>query len=267
MYDTQITGPDRPLLPIALRMAESLREFQRVLGEDGSLPSLVPAAEHLEQGGTLWPHAYGAYFALLRALQDDDEAALPPLVTRLAGSIRPPDAPIAIRMLGFEEFGRDGTRDARADFASSFLVHTQMRAVPAVAHVRMRCRLRAALHLIETLAPKAWRDVSQCTAEIIAAFGAPRGIMTFDGCSSLVRYGSILINMRRKRTPLVLAETLVHESAHSLLFALSSDDHRVLNPPTELHKSPLRLDPRPLDGIYHAVFVLARMHGFVAEIA
>ena len=29
----------------------------------------------------------------------------------------------------------------------------------------------------------------------------------------------------------------------------------------------MRIDPRPLDGIYHAVFVLARMHGFVAEVA
>lgn len=90
--------------------------------------------------------------------------------------------------------------------------------------------------------------------------------MTFDGCSSLERYGSILVNMRRRRTPLVLAETLVHESAHSLLFALSCNDFRVLNPPSELHKSPLRIDPRPLDGIFHAVFVLARMHGFLAEI-
>jgi HEXXH motif-containing protein len=170
-------------------------------------------------------------------------------------------------MLGFSEFGRTGTRKVREHFASSSLWFTQMGTVPERAHARTRRKLLESLALVKTRAPNAWRDLSRITTEIIATNGVSRGIMTFDGCSSLERYGSILVNMRRRRTPLVLAETLVHESAHSLLFALSCDDHRVMNPPTEVHKSPLRLDPRPLDGIFHAVFVLARMHGFVAEVA
>ncbi|MEH6725879.1 MAG: HEXXH motif-containing putative peptide modification protein, partial [Hyphomicrobiales bacterium] len=31
------------------------------------------------------------------------------------------------------------------------------------------------------------------------------------------------------------------------------------NSPTELYSSPLRADPRPMEGIHHATFVLARM--------
>ena len=34
----------------------------------------------------------------------------------------------------------------------------------------------------------------------------------------------------------------------------------VHNPDDELHASPLRSDPRPLDGTFHATFVSARMH-------
>ena len=268
MYAEALTPPNEAPFPIGVRMAESLRELQRVLGNDKTLANLIPVAEHLEAGGTLQPEAYGIYFSLVRAIQaDSGHTFLAPMIASLARSPRPRGAPIAIRMLSFEEFGRSGVREAREHFASPSLTSTQMGTVPSAAHCRMKRRLLDALGLIKSQAPNAWNDVSRITTEIIATYGVSRGIMTFDGCSSLERYGSILVNMKRRRTPLVLAETLVHESAHSLLFALSCNDHRVLNLPTELHKSPLRIDPRPLDGIYHAVFVLARMHGFVAEVA
>ena len=256
------------MTPIGLRMAESLRELHRVLDvADDLRTGLLAAAKHLESGGRLAPDAYDKYFRILRSVQIEEGEPIDDLLADLAASPLPDGSGIAIRMLGFEEFGRTGIRVARGHFASDSLLHTQMKAVPASAHVRMRRRLKDALSIIQSYAPNAWLDVSRITTEIIAAYGASRGYMTFDGCSSLERYGSILVNIRRKRTPLVLAETLVHESAHSLLFALSCNDNRVLNPPTERHKSPLRIDPRPLDGIYHAVFVLARMHGFLAEVA
>ena len=57
---------------------------------------------------------------------------------------------IDIRMLGFDEFGRMGIREARANFASDSLLHTQMKAVPATAHVRMRRRLKDALSIIQS---------------------------------------------------------------------------------------------------------------------
>lgn len=263
MFDLASEKP----LPIELRMAESLRELQSAIDIDDTLPSLLPVAEHLENAGALQPEAYSTYFALVRSIQAEDMDDVPQLVEALAASRRPENAGISIRMLNANQFGRLGLKVVRDHFASPSLTFTQMGEIPTRAERRMTQRLIDALALINTMAPKAWADVSRITTEIIASYGRTRGFMTFDGCSSLERYGSILVNMRRRRTPLVLAETLVHESAHSLLFALSCNDHRVLNPPTELHKSPLRIDPRPLDGIYHAVFVLARMHGFLAEVA
>ena len=267
MHDGAAPAEAAGTFPIGLRMAESLRELQRAVIGAGKAPDLIPVAEHLEAGGSLHPEAYAAYFDLVRIVQGASSQPTKKLAETLARSARPRDAGIAIRMLGFEEFGRAGTRETRAHFQTDSLRSTQMAAIPLHAHARIRRRLNDALGLIEARAPVAWSDVSRITTEIVAAYGVSRGIMTFDGCSSLERYGSILVNMRRQRTRLVMAETLVHESAHSLLFALSCNDHRVLNPPTERHRSPLRIDPRPLDGIFHAVFVLARMHGFVAEVA
>lgn len=257
----------RAALPIDVRTMESLRELRRVLGAYDNASKLGALADHLEAGGNLRADGYGHYFALVRAIQNDERLSIRQHIAALAKSRQEPDLGITIRMFGLEEFGRSKLREVSAQFASSSLSTTQMGTIPANAHHRVWLTLTGALELIQNSAPIAWQAVAKVTTEIIAVYGRPRGMMTFDGCSSLERYGSILINMRRQRTALTMAETLVHESAHSLLFALSCDDHRVLNPTSERYASPLRIDPRPLDGIYHAVFVLARMYSFVAEIA
>ena len=254
--------------PISLRMAESLREVHRVAQARGlEADGVVRAAEHLGSGGQLTPDAYADYFEVIRALQTDPNTQINGFLRNIETQTRKASDGVALRVLSMEDCGRVGARKIRAHFASESLTFGQMRFVPPSAHPRIRRNLKQGIATIKAYAPNAWADFSAITTEIVAAYGAPRNRMTFDGCSSLERFGSILINMRRDRSPLIMAETLVHESAHSLLFALSCNDHRVLNPASELYESPLRIDPRPLDGIYHAVFVLARMHGFLAEVA
>src|SRR5206468_121331 len=54
-------------------------------------------------------------------------------------------------------------------------------------------------------------------------------------------------------------EHIVHECAHQHLFALQLIDPVVLNDKNELFDAPIRLQKRPMDGIFHACFVLARM--------
>lgn len=265
MLDKAKEAKSRELLPIDRRMAESLRELSAALLDFPHADGLAAQAALVEGGFLLEPTAYSTYFQLLRALQANDQQALRALIATLA--LTPTSNGVAIRMLGFDAFGRKGVRTTRDDFASDSLLHTQMGVIPAGAGPRMHRKLTGALDLIADLSSQAWQDITDVTTEIVAAYGTMRGLTTFDGCSSLERYGSILINMRRDRTPLGLAETLVHESAHGLLFALSCNEHRVLNPPSERHASPLRHDPRPLDGIYHAVFVLARMFAFVSDVA
>jgi len=55
-------------------------------------------------------------------------------------------------------------------------------------------------------------------------------------------------------------EYLVHEAAHQYLYNLTVCDELCRG--EGLHTSPLRKDPRPIEGIYHAVFVLARLIDF-----
>ena len=51
---------------------------------------------------------------------------------------------------------------------------------------------------------------------------------------------------------------LIHEYSHNLLFGIARNEPLVFNDPEERDESPLRQDLRPMDGIYHALFVSAR---------
>ena len=72
-----------------------------------------------------------------------------------------------------------------------------------------------------------------------------------------------MINPRSQVTDLDLVVTLIHESSHLKLFSAYLDDEIVLNDPNEVYSSPLRREARPMNGIYHAAFVLARMVSFM----
>ena len=84
--------------------------------------------------------------------------------------------------------------------------------------------------------------------------------MRFDGATSFFCWGALFLNADTHRALVQMIDGLSHESAHAYLFALSLGDSFVNNPDDELRASPLRSDPRPLDGIFHAAYVSARMH-------
>ncbi len=68
-------------------------------------------------------------------------------------------------------------------------------------------------------------------------------------------------------TPLVYyLEQLVHETAHLHLDQLMEFDPIILNRPTDLFDSPIRKDPRPMRGVFHATFVLARLVFFFSNL-
>jgi hypothetical protein len=87
-----------------------------------------------------------------------------------------------------------------------------------------------------------------------------KGELTFDGASAFELWGLIALNVLRASNRVEMAEILAHESCHALLFGFCIDGKLVLNPDDDRHASPLREDPRPIDGVFHATFVLARMY-------
>jgi HEXXH motif-containing protein len=124
-----------------------------------------------------------------------------------------------------------------------------------------RDRLDSAFALLDAGFPGMAAEIRILLREIVVAAGPedPKAL-TFDGASSFMLWGAILLNARGQKTVLDTAQALAHESGHNLLFGLSANGPLVDNPDDELFSSPLRKDPRPMDGVFHATYVVARMH-------
>lgn len=82
----------------------------------------------------------------------------------------------------------------------------------------------------------------------------------FDGASSYHLWGLMMLAWDDQKTDLEWIETLAHESSHIYLFGLIRDQALLVEDNEGLYSSPLRADKRPLEGIYHATYVSARMY-------
>jgi tetratricopeptide (TPR) repeat protein len=87
----------------------------------------------------------------------------------------------------------------------------------------------------------------------------------FVGGSCYKLWGALFLNANASQDEIRLIEAIAHESAHSLLFGFAVDEPLVLNRPEEVYPSPLRDDLRPMDGVFHATYVSARMHWLLSE--
>ena len=94
---------------------------------------------------------------------------------------------------------------------------------------------------------------------VIGSGSTAKKARTFDGASAFEIWGAIVLNAIEAKDIVDMVQTLTHESSHVMLFGYCIDGQLILNPDSERYASPLRQDPRPIDGIYHAVFILARM--------
>jgi hypothetical protein len=131
---------------------------------------------------------------------------------------------------------------------------------------RMAATTREAFALMDAGAPEVSGEIRSILAEVVFAGGDAGEKLVFHGISSFYLWGTVLLNAHGHKTALEVVQTIAHESAHMYLFAAALDSPLVENPDVDRYHSPLRLDPRPMDGIYHATFVTARMHYVLARI-
>jgi HEXXH motif-containing protein len=251
------------------RFRESLAHlFERCSGHVAFDKARADAlVARLAQPLRLPPAVYGHYFDAVDAVAAQDLAALQRAIDALM-AYDPATTPPALelRPLNRDTFSAEEEAALRRQFVSDSLHDTQLSHLVGANCDAALARLRASLDLLRAHAPVAHGEMETLVSEIVPVHGQVHDGLEFDGASSLRRWGTVLINMARHRSRVALAETLVHEAAHGTLFAMSPVEFYVLNPAEERFSSPLRLDPRPLDGIYHATFVLARMHAAMREL-
>jgi hypothetical protein len=126
-----------------------------------------------------------------------------------------------------------------------------------------RCRqdIEQGLELLQRGDPVWHEEVSQLLRLIVLGAPASAEISDlFNGASTFFLWGATLINADAKRGAVSMADLLVHESSHGMLFGFSAEGALTQNRGDERYTSPLRKDARPIDGIFHACFVATRVH-------
>lgn len=211
------------------------------------------------------PLAFSFYCDTVLAIEDDDVKQ----ASRLLGDLI--ELPVHAGGPVIAELA-DSQQDARARRYARFIdtdpsIKFEIFPPSRQAAANCRAQIHDAFALMEAGDPELAAEIRALLREIILAAGTeePKAL-TFDGASAFMLWGAIIINANRRDGELAMVQMLAHESAHNLLFGLSADEPLVENSPEELYTSPLRMDPRPMDGIYHATFVTARMHRAVKRL-
>ncbi len=139
---------------------------------------------------------------------------------------------------------------------------------PELADNSVRRFLSAANRVRKTL-PLLADEFEALVRQVVLVNGAKELDYGFAGGSCYMLWGALFINVEHHADEIALVEAIAHEAGHSFLFGCTIDEPLILNDDTAKFSSPLRDDPRPMDGIYHATYVSARMHwamsGLLAE--
>jgi hypothetical protein len=243
------------------RLAESLRY---ILEQGKGLLQVTPDQFQMFlnqlESGPVSPLVFSFYSDTVLAIEEDDIEEASRLLREMASLPAHPGG-VLISELGDPQQDTMAGRYARffvdADDSAKFEIFPPSRETAA------NCRrlIKEAFDLMDAGDPELAAEIRALLREIVLAAGTLEAkAMTFDGASAFMLWGAIIINANQRSGELAMVQMLAHESSHNLLFGFSADESLVENSPEELFPSPLRMDPRPMDGIYHATFVTARMH-------
>lgn len=220
-------------------------------------PALQRLIDGLRAGHGYPASTFGIYYDLVPALTSGDRAAAEALFGELAAE-RPLTEPCRVLGLDDPALGQVSRYKRLLDTDTTRPYGFQP---PAPAQTRAFAeRLQQARGIIRQVIPELAAEQEAILREIILAVGDAGSDYTFDGGSSYMLWGALFLNAESHTSDMAMIEVLAHEASHSLLFGCCTGEPLVLNADDELFSSPLRRDPRPMDGIYHATFVSARMH-------
>jgi len=220
--------------------------------------AVAAVIEALERGERYSPFLFATYFDLAQALLDEDVGHAERLFAELA-AFRPIERRFRIEPLGCGPSGAFADRYAAMMCADPSIDLNILPPDRETAEAFIE-RLNSAVALMERAAPSAIGEIREIIDEIVIVAGDKSRKTQFDGGSHYQLWGALFLNCDYHPNVVAAAEVLAHESGHAFLFGCCRDEMLVENDDEETFASPLRADPRPMDGIFHATFVSARMH-------
>lgn len=243
-------------------LAESLREI--IEASRGIIEFDFDAAarqiRRIESATAVSPSVYARYYEILFAVAAQEHARASSLLTSFC------ETAVESPRLLFRNFSDADLGPGNAARYAYFLDSEKNQPINLTAVVDegrfelARTTASDALRLLDDVVPELGGEIRQLLTEVVFARSAEGSEFIFGGASSFFLWGALLINAENEQSTVAMASSIVHECAHSLLFAIAAEQPLVQNDDSARYRSPLRPDPRPLDGIFHATYVSARMH-------
>jgi HEXXH motif-containing protein len=205
---------------------------------------------------------FAAHAALLKAALADrsdlfakDSAALCALnAAELMAPVK-----TAITPLSHVHLSESALNFLRRAFSDDIGLTTDLASPSLDESARAKEILGEALQVAQDLMPEWHGEFTALVSQVLLAVPASSSVPGFGGASTFDAFGSILINPRSVASPEAALMALIHESSHHRLFLYHLDDPVILNDAEARYGSPLRREPRPMEGLFHAVWVSARM--------
>jgi HEXXH motif-containing protein len=243
------------------RLADTLDYVFAEVGNDlGVTPSEAAAVTARIREARQAPHRFALYYDLVLAIEADklEEAQA------LAGALLAASDAGETRVVGID----DRPADEAARYRRLLVPDPDMAQQPPPDRLAAaRERIGAAFALLDRGFPEIAAEIRNLLREVVIVEAVEKpGGLRFDGASSYQLWGATMLNVRGQANVTDTAQALAHESGHNLLFGFCAAGSLVDNPDDELFSSPLRADPRPMDGVFHATYVTARMHQTVSRL-
>ena len=218
----------------------------------------------IEAGERFPPSTFALYYDLVPALLMGEGQRAEALFGALAQE-QPIVEPMRLVALGDPNVSPSAARCIRFMNSEGPMKHTFRPPPPAVVDSFAE-RFPSTLDLLRRAVPEFVDEVREQISEIVLLVVADDAAMKFEAGSSYRLWGAMFVNAVRRKNRIEIIESVAHENAHSRLFGLCTEEAAVQNPDQELYPSPLRADPRPMDGVFHATFVSARMHWTMSRV-
>lgn len=169
--------------------------------------------------------------------------------------------------ISYSSFAEDKKNEGKNELLRKYMLfdlmsETDIFAPTPEAARTMEVLVKETLELINNIEPIFYQEMLEFVSEFM--FFESSGIKAG---SSFDLFGMIYISAVNHRSSIVnMADVIIHEAAHLYLYAIGVEDPLVLNEYEEKHFSPIRGQARSLIGIYHAMFVLARVIYFLRQL-
>lgn len=249
---------------IRLSLADSLIHIsERAESKlDFDFARLLPLIQSIQAGARYPSITFFLYAELVLAILRQDNTQAVDLLNQLCRQIPLPiDNSEACRVLSFSDpvhlpYQHMYLRAMNTDPHINFYMGAPTDAIAE----KFGKGIKSGYELMRLAIPELADEFNTLISDIVMVVGDDKAKDQFDGGSSYFLWGTLFLNASSEKNHVLMLEALAHESAHMLLFACASDEALVKNSDDDLYASPLRRDLRPMDGIYHATFVSARMH-------